>query len=83
VSLYGGPTLADAWPNARGARGPSEQWCYDVIVLSQPCYDLFDDVLAKQLLYMNTKTDDKLLELICIFVYQQFLFLEGRGTCVP
>jgi len=30
------------------ARGVSEQWCYDVIVLIQPCYDLFDeDVLSK------------------------------------
>jgi len=32
----------------------SEQWCYDVIVLNQPCYDLFDeDVSAKQLLYKH------------------------------
>jgi len=35
-----GPTLADA--------APSEQWRYDVIVLSQPCYDLFvEDDLEK------------------------------------
>jgi len=28
--------------------GPSEQWRYDIIVRSQPCYDLFDeDILAK------------------------------------
>ena len=29
-------------------RGLSKQWCYGVIVLSQPCYDLFDGyVLTK------------------------------------
>jgi len=28
--------------------GPSDQWCYYVIVASQPCSDLFDeDILAK------------------------------------
>jgi len=28
--------------------GPTDQWCYDMIVLSQRCYDLFDEnVLAK------------------------------------
>ena len=41
-----GPALADAGPNARPgrgtqcktkARGPSEQWFYDVIMFSQPC----------------------------------------------
>ena len=46
--MFAGPALADAEPNARPgheaqcktkARGPSEQWFYDVIVFSQPCYD--------------------------------------------
>jgi len=26
----------------KAVRGPSEQWCYDVVMLSQTCYDLFD-----------------------------------------
>jgi len=35
-------------PMKSQARDPSEQWRYDVIVLSQPCYYLFvEDVLAK------------------------------------
>jgi len=57
-----GPALAGAGPDARLGR---EQWCYDVIVLSQPCYDLFnEDVSVKQLLYMNIKINGKSLELI-------------------
>jgi len=34
-----GPALADAGPNARSRRGPSEQWFYDVIVFSQSNYN--------------------------------------------
>jgi len=38
-----GPALAGAGPYATPRRGaPLNQWCCDVIVLSQPCYDLFD-----------------------------------------
>jgi len=49
---------------------------YDVIVFGQTCYDLFDEnVLANQLLYKDTKTDGKSLELICM--YQQFLSWSG------
>jgi len=33
------PALRGAEPNARPRRGaPLEQWFYDVIVFSQPCY---------------------------------------------
>jgi len=28
--------------------GPSEQWCYYVIVLSQPCYDLLDEDISEK-----------------------------------
>ena len=43
-----------------------EQRCYDVIVLSQPCYDLFDGMFQQN----KYKKDGKLLELICICVPQ-------------
>ena len=67
---HSGPALAGAGSNARPRCGPLWQWRYDVIVLSQPCYDLFyEDVLANN--NMNIK-NSKLLELICM--YQQFLF---------
>ena len=51
--------LAGVRPSAR-PRGLSEQGCYDVNVLSQPCCDLFiEDVSAKWTM-MNTKNDGKL-----------------------
>jgi len=42
-----GPSSCNAHCKTQ-ARGLSEQWRYGVIVLSQPCYDLFvEDVSAK------------------------------------
>jgi len=45
-----GPALAGAGPNARLGAGPLWAVLYGVIVLSQPCYHLFDEnILAKSL----------------------------------
>jgi len=54
------------------ARGVSEQWCYDVIVLIQPCYDLFDeDVLSK------SKT-------VAMYAHdKQFLLFVGEWAVLP
>jgi len=40
-------------------RGPYEQWCYYTIVLSQPCYDLFDEDILRKNNYMNIQKDGK------------------------
>jgi len=46
--LFSGQATSRCWPNARTGRGAqcknwarssSEQWFYDVILFSQPCYD--------------------------------------------
>jgi len=48
IVLRAGPSRRgaqqDVGPNA--TQGPSEQWFYYVIVLSHPCYDLFDDDIS-------------------------------------
>jgi len=68
-ALHVSPCIQGRPRQMRGAMqdlgaGLSEQWCYDVIVLRQPCYNLFDeDVKAK--LLNEYKKDSKLLELIC------------------
>jgi len=48
IMLNTGPALESVGPNAKPRRGaPSGQWCYYVIVLSQPHYDLSDeDIVA-------------------------------------
>jgi len=40
--MHAGPALAGAGPNARLGAGPLWAVLYDVIVLIQPCYDLFE-----------------------------------------
>jgi len=49
------------------ARGPSERWCYYVVVLSQPCYDLFDEDILEKQLHEYKKRRQILLELICMY----------------
>jgi len=47
VAFRAGPSGCGAQCKTQ-ARGSSEQWCYYVTVLTQTCYDLFDeDILAK------------------------------------
>jgi len=41
-----GPALASAGPMQNLGAHSCEKWCYDVILLSQPWYDLFMRVLA-------------------------------------
>ena len=68
-------------------RGQSKQWCYDVIVLSQPCYDLFDEgVLANN--NMNMKKTANFWNWsvgLCINSSSFICYLEGHGhrSCVP
>jgi len=41
------------------ARGPSEQWRYDVIMLSQSCCDLFNEDIYRNGLYEYEKKRKK------------------------
>jgi len=71
-----GPTLADAGPNARPgcgaqckiyARGPSEQWFYDVIVFNQLCYDHGRAKICSTALTRELSTFANVREEICMF----------------
>jgi len=47
AGIRAGPSMCGVQCKTK-ARGLTEQWCYYIIVLSQPCYGLFDeDILAK------------------------------------
>jgi len=50
---------------------------YDVIVLSQPCYGLFE-----KMAYMNIKKHGELLELICMQMIPQDIIFIWRGVGV-
>ena len=69
-----GPALADAGPNARPgrgtqcktlARGPSEQWFYDVIMFSQQCYDRGRAQISSTALTRELSTFVNVREEIC------------------
>jgi len=57
------PALAGAGPNARFRRGALWAVLHDVIVLSQPCHDLFEKM---PMAYMNIKKHGELLQMICM-----------------
>jgi len=73
-----GPALAGAGPNATHRGGaPLDQWYCDVIVLSQPCYDLFDLNVSAKLLYEYQNRR----QIIGVNTYVSAVpFLEGRGS---
>ena len=49
-----GPALAGTGPTKRPRRGaPLNRWCYDVLVASQSCYDLFGTEYVSKMAYMN------------------------------
>jgi len=49
------------------ARGPSEQWCYDVIVFSQACYDRGRTKICSTALTRELSTFANVREEICLF----------------
>ena len=54
VAFRAGPSGCGAQCKTQ-ARGSSEQWCYYVTVLTQTCYDLFDEDILAKLLYEYKK----------------------------
>jgi len=65
------------------ARDPSEQWFCDVIVLSQPSYDLFDkDFLAKLPIWISKTTANYWSWSACtcyLWHHESYLFPFGGG----